>query len=109
VARAQFSTRGSELQRAEPGGPRATGVAGASRCRPRRCDHPSTPIPKASTHPQGALTHGPLLLADDVPVKVVSGATGPRQPHDHAHRLPARAPRHGSRGRGALRRPARRL
>ena len=35
--------------------------------------------------------HATQLLADGVPVKVV-GASGPRTRHDHAHRLPARAP-----------------
>jgi integrase len=42
-------------------------------------------------------THATLLLAAGVPVKV-NRAPRSRQPHHHAHRVPARAPRHGPRG-----------
>jgi integrase len=47
-------------------------------------------------------THATLLLADGVPVKVV-GAPGLRQRHHHAHRPPARPPRHGPPGGRPLR------
>jgi integrase len=53
-------------------------------------------------------THATLLLADDVPVKVVSERLGHASPTITPHRLPARTPRYGPAGGRALRRTARR-
>ncbi len=55
-------------------------------------------------------THATLLLADGVPVEVVSERLGHEsQRHHHAHRPPARRPRHGPPGGRTLHRAARGL
>jgi hypothetical protein len=70
--------------------PRPVRGSGRSDCRSSGCTAYAARHPAARGRRAG---EGPL------------GAPRARERHDHAHRLPARAPEHGPRGRGAVRGP----